>query len=54
MHKRMNLIQGRFVIESGHGTGTRIVATVPVVASEERVSADTGHDEAVANRRGAA
>jgi len=54
MQERVNLIQGRLLIESGNGTGTRIVATVPVVVSEESVSADTGHHKAVANRRGAA
>jgi len=38
MHERMNLVHGKFSIESRPGEGTRIVASVPVMADIEGAS----------------
>ena len=46
MQERINLVYGRFLVESEPGRGTRIVAAVPVDAANTRSPAETGAHQA--------
>src|ERR1700733_2239287 len=46
MQERINLVHGRFFVESKPGKGTRIVAVVPLVSEDERSREDTPRREA--------